>query len=74
MKKIFLSLAVLATVALVSCVGKKAEATDSDSIDTTAAIEVVEETTDTTNDTVKDTTVAAEAVATETPAPAANAQ
>jgi|GEM_PF-5919412 lipoprotein len=74
MKKIFLSLAVLATVALVSCGGKKAEATDSDSIDTTAAIEVVEETTDTTNDTVKDTTVAAEAVATETPAPAANAQ
>ena len=74
MKKIFLSLAVLATVALVSCDGKKAEATDSDSIDTTAAIEVVEETTDTTNDTVKDTTVAAEAVATETPAPAANAQ
>lgn len=72
MKKIFLSLAVLATVALVSCGGKKAEATDSDSIDTTAAIEVVEETTDTTNDTVKDTTVAAEVVATETPA--ANAQ
>ena len=68
MKKIFLSLAVLATVALVSCGGKKAEATDSDSID------IVEETTDTTNDTVKDTTVAAEAVATETPAPAANAQ
>lgn len=74
MKKIFLSLAVLATVALVSCGNKNAEATDSDTVDTTAAIEVVEETTDTTNDTVKDTTVAAEVVATETPAPEAAAK
>jgi uncharacterized protein YcfL len=41
MKKVFFSLAVLCSVALVSCGGKKAaEATDSESV----AMEVVEET------------------------------
>lgn len=39
MKKVFFSLAVLATVALVSCNSKKAEAVDSD----TVVAEVVEE-------------------------------
>ncbi len=50
MKKLVLSLAVLFSVAMVSCGGKKAEAVDSDSI--IAAEEVVaEETVDSNNDT-----------------------
>ena len=68
MKKIVYSLAVLFSVALVSCGNKAAEATDSDSIDTTAMEIVAEETVDTVGDSVKDTTVAVEAVATEAPA------
>lgn len=71
MKKVFFSLAVLATVALVSCGGKKAEAVDSD----TVAAEVVEEVVvDSAVDTANgDTAVVAEvAEAVEAPAEAAN--
>lgn len=59
MKKIALSLAVLFSVALVSCGNKQAEATDSDTMvmDTVAAVEEVVETTE------SDTTVAVEAAA-----------
>ncbi len=67
MKKIVLSLAVLFSVALVSCGNKAAEATDTDTMpaETIEAV-AVEESVDTTT---KDTTVAVEAVeATETPA------
>ncbi len=68
MKKIVLSLAVLFSVALVSCGNKAAETTDSDSmvVDTIEAV-AVEESIDTTT---KDTTVQVEAVeaTAETPA------
>jgi len=59
MKKIALSLAVLFSVALVSCGNKQAEATDSDTMvmDTVAAVEEVVEATE------SDTTVAVEAAA-----------
>ncbi|MBD5201086.1 MAG: DUF4348 domain-containing protein [Bacteroidales bacterium] len=67
MKKIVLSLAVLASVALVSCGDKKAEAAaDSDSVmieDTIVAAEVA---------TDSDTVVAVQETVTETPAPAAD--
>lgn len=70
MKKIVLSLAVLATVALVSCGNKNAEATDTDTMamDTTLTEEVAEVVdTDSANGTV-DTTIAAEAAVEEVPA------
>lgn len=66
MKKIVLSLAVLASVALVSCGNKAAEAADSDSVlveDTVVATEVV---------TDSDTVVAVSETVTETPAAAAD--
>lgn len=58
MKKVVLSLAVLFTVALVSCGNKKAEAVDSDTLpmDTFVAVEESVAATD------SDTTVAVEAV------------
>ncbi len=60
MKKIVLSLAVLFSVALVSCGNKTAETTDSETVATeTIAEGAVEETVDTAT---KDTTVAVEAV------------
>lgn len=67
MKKVVLSLAVLCSVALVSCGGKKAEATDS-AVDTTAAIEEVVVAED--SNAAGDTTVVA-AVETEAPADSA---
>lgn len=65
MKKIALSLAVIASVALVSCGGNKAENNDSDTV---VAAEVVEEVTDSLvgDSVVADTVVAAEVA--ETPA------
>lgn len=71
MKKVFFSLAVLATVALVSCGGKKAENADS-AVETAAvAEEVVTETVD--SPAAGDTTVAVEAAAAEVAeAPAAD--
>lgn len=66
MKKIVLSLAVLASVALVSCGNKAAEANDSDSVlieDTTVVAEAVSD---------SDTVVAVQETVTETPAPAAD--
>lgn len=67
MKKVFFSLAVLCSVALVSCGGKKAaEATDSESV----AMEVVEETTVVAND--SDTAVVAETAEVVEAAPAAD--
>lgn len=67
MKKLALSLAVLFSVALVSCGNKQAEATDSDTMamDTVAVVEETVEATD------SDTTVAVEAAAEVAPAEAA---
>lgn len=67
MKKIVLSLAVLASVALVSCGGKNAETADTDSVmvaDTVEAIEAVLPDSDTVvavQETVSETPVAATA-------------
>ncbi len=59
MKKIVLALAVIASVALVSCGDKKAEAVDSAAEDTVTAV------VETLNDTVGDTVVADTVVAAE---------
>lgn len=69
MKKLALSLAVLFSVALVSCGGNKAENCDSDTcaMDTVVAVEVAEVV-----DSANDTAVAAEAV--EAVAPAAEVE
>lgn len=65
MKKVFFSLAVLATVALVSCGGKKTE----EAVDTDTTMAVVEEVAEVAVDSNADTTAAVEAAAAvETPA------
>lgn len=67
MKKLVLSLAVLFSMAMVSCGGNKAaEAVDSDSIIAAEAVEVVEEVSN-----ESDTTVSVEAVAVDSNAAAA---
>ena len=68
MKKVFLSLAVLATVALVSCGDKKAENGDSATMVEETEVAVVEGTDTTAGDTANVEAAAAEA--TETPAEA----
>lgn len=66
MKKIVLSLAVLASVALVSCGNKAAEAADSDSVIVEDTVQVAEVATD------SDTVVAVSETETVTPAAAAD--
>ena len=68
MKKVFFSLAVLATVALVSCGGKKEAEADTTAMDT--EVVVAAETDTLVNDSTKDTAVVTEAVVAEE-APAA---
>ena len=72
MKKVFLSLAVLFSVALVSCGGNKANEENQDAAVEGAATEVVDVTVDTTpaGDTVATVTEEGAAAAAETPAPA----
>lgn len=72
MKKVILSLAVLFSVAMVSCGGNKAaEAVDSDTVVTVEAVEAVVEDTLANDSVVNDTVAAVAAEVAEVPAEAA---